>query len=238
MIQSKMIEPESGRTLGVLITEGGSMLPPGYVANPETFDFPIITERVEGAHMDRLWARDPSIEHALIVAAERLVERGAIALTSDCGLFSWHQSAVATAVNVPVVLSSLPLLPLLLRQTAASRKVGLLSVSLPSPYDEETLGLRSQTDRSRVVFGGCEGAYEQSVKTCSPAEVTLSEKMTGLEADVIAGATRLRASHPDIAAILLTCTAFPCVAPTLRKQIGLPVYGITDLCRLTMGALS
>ncbi|WP_246655278.1 hypothetical protein [Rhizobium laguerreae] len=233
MISNGMI----GRALGVLTTEGDSVLPRGYVANPETFDFPIITEKVEGAYMDRLWARDSSIEPALIVAAERLVKRGAVAVASDCGLFSWHQPTVAAAVGVPVILSSLLLLPLLLRQASRAAKIGLLSVSLPSPYDDAALGIENSADRSRVVFGGCEGAYEQSVKTRYPAEVTISEKMAGLEADVIAGATRLRASHPDIANILLTCTAFPCVAPALRKKIGLPVYGITDLCRLTMGAL-
>lgn len=70
MISNGMI----GRALGVLTTEGDSVLPRGYVANPETFDFPIITEKVEGAYLDRLWARDSSIEPALIVAAERLVK--------------------------------------------------------------------------------------------------------------------------------------------------------------------
>lgn len=90
--------------LGVLTTEGDSLLPRGYVANPETFDFPIMTEKVEGPHMDRLWARDPSIESAVIVAAERLVKRGAVALASDCGLFSWHQPAVAAAAEETLML--------------------------------------------------------------------------------------------------------------------------------------
>ncbi|MDK1389629.1 hypothetical protein QN224_30085 [Sinorhizobium sp. 8-89] len=226
------------RPLGVLTTEGGEMLPRGYVGNPETFDFPIITETVAGAYMDRLWARDPSIEPALITAALRLVARGAIALTSDCGLLTWHQARVAASVPVPVVLSSLPLLPLLLRQLPQMAKVGVLSVSLPSPYDDEALGINDPADRSRVVFGGCEGAYEQSVKTRFPLKETGSHRLASLEADVVGGAARLRAEHPEVAAILLTCAAFPCVAPALRQKADLPVYSITDLCRLTMASLS
>lgn len=42
-------------SLGVVRTERGLpwLLPPGYLLNPATFDFPVIEETVEGGWVDR-----------------------------------------------------------------------------------------------------------------------------------------------------------------------------------------
>lgn len=84
--------------------------------NPETFDFATISETVAGAWVENVVRGDPALEPAYVAAARRLVERGAVAITSTCGFSIRHQAAVAASVNVPVIMSSLLLLPALLRQ--------------------------------------------------------------------------------------------------------------------------
>ncbi|XSC42611.1 hypothetical protein ACF1BQ_030315 [Bradyrhizobium sp. RDT10] len=91
--------------------------------------------------MENVVRGDPSLEPAYIAAARRLVERGAIAIHSTCGFAVRYQRAVAAAVNVPVAMSSLLLLPALLRQLPPSAKIAVLT------YDLDAAGRRSARDR-------------------------------------------------------------------------------------------
>lgn len=210
------------------------MLPPGYLVNPATFDFPVIWETVEGAWVDRVFRGDPALEPALIAAAKRLVERGAIAISSSCGFFVRYQSAVAASVNVPVATSSLLLLPTLLRQVPSPAKVAVLLADSTS-LTEDMVGINNPEERARVVIGGVEGGTLVRNELRRPPSPT---ELSDIEADVVACVARLRDAYPDIAAILFECTVFPCVAPSIRRMIGLPLYDVTTLCRMTMGSVT
>lgn len=119
------------RALGIIGLEIG--LPPREfpppqpesVFNPATFDFPIIIETAAGALEERVIPGDASLEPAYIAAARRLVERGAVAITRDCGFSIWCQAALATSVKLPVAMSSLLLAPTLLRQLPAGAKLAV-----------------------------------------------------------------------------------------------------------------
>jgi hypothetical protein len=65
------------------------------MVNPATFEFPVISETVTGAWVENVVRGDPALEPAYIAAARRLVERGAIAISSNCGFSIRHQPAVA-----------------------------------------------------------------------------------------------------------------------------------------------
>ena len=61
-----------------------------------------------------------------VAAARRLESEGALAITTSCGFLVLFQRELQDAVSVPLVTSSLVLLPELL---AAERQVGLLTIS-------------------------------------------------------------------------------------------------------------
>lgn len=176
---------------------------------------------------------DPTLEPAAIAAARRLVERGAVAISSSCGFFIRHQPAVAAAVKVPVALSSLILLPALLRQLPPAAKIALLT------YDSiccnnDLLGV-SPSERARIVIAGVEGGefwHNALKRPPRPTELDVVEK------DVTASLARIRSAHPDIAAILLECARFPLVAPAIRRAAKLPVYDITHLCRMMLTSIT
>ncbi len=201
--------------------------------NPTTFNFPIISETVAGAWVENVVRGDPALEPAFIAAARRLVERGAVAISSTCGFSIRHQPAVAASVNVPVVMSSLLFLPTLLRQLPPRGKIAVLT------YDsmhcgEDLLGIDDTTERARIVIGGIEGStfWQDELKRPTPPI-----DVGAIEADVAACIARLRAEHPAIAAILFECAAFPMVAQAIRRIAKLPIYDITDLCRITMASV-
>ncbi|WP_247493987.1 hypothetical protein [Bradyrhizobium sp. 142] len=201
--------------------------------NPATFNFPVISEIVAGAWVENTVRGDPTLEPAAIAAARRLVERGAVAISSSCGFFIRHQPAVAAAVKVPVALSSLILLPALLRQLPPAAKIALLT------YDSiccnnDLLGV-SPSERARIVIAGVEGGefwHNALKRPPRPTELDVVEK------DVTASLARIRSAHPDIAAILLECARFPLVAPAIRRAAKLPVYDITHLCRMMLTSIT
>ncbi|MCK1554763.1 hypothetical protein IVB11_38450 [Bradyrhizobium sp. 177] len=230
---------QTRRALGVLCLDRG--LPPGEtpppipgsIRNPATFDFPVITETASGASVANVVQGDPTLEPAYVAAAQRLVERGAVAISSTCGFSVRYQSAVAKSVNVPVAMSSLLLLPTLLRQVPSQFKIAVLTYD-SSCLSDDLLGINDPVERERIVVGGIEGGkfwHDERKRPPAPFDVA------AIEADLTACAVRLRAAHQEIGAILLECGAFPFVAPAVRRVTGLPIYDITTICRLLLASV-
>ncbi|MFK4380878.1 hypothetical protein [Bradyrhizobium sp. USDA 223] len=137
-------------------------------------------------------------------------------------------------MDVPVVLSSLLLLPALLRQLPLTAKIAVLSYD-STHCGEDLLGVDDPMQRDRIVVGGIEGGkfwHDELKRPAPPVDVA------AIEADVTACVLRLRAAHPEIAAILLECAGFPMAAPAIRRMARLPVYDITDVCRITMASVA
>lgn len=229
------------RSLGVLHLERGQQRDaprpaplPDALLNPATFNFPVISETVAGAWVENVVRGDPWLEPAYVAAAQRLVQRGAIAISSTCGFSVRYQPAVATAVNVPVVMSSLLLLPALLRQLPASANLAVLTYDA-THLSEDLLGIDDPIDRARIVIGGIEGGkfwHDELKRPPPPVDVA------AIETDVAACVARLREARPHIAAVLFECAAFPLVARAIRRLAKLPVYDITDLCRLALASIA
>lgn len=228
-------------SLGILNLERGVPLgvtppapTPGGLMSPATYNYPVISETVEGAWADRVIRGDPELEPAYVAAARRLVERGAVAIGSNCGFSIRHQAAVAAAVKVPVAMSSLLLTPTLLRELPKSAKLAVVTAD-SNHCGEDMLGIEDTADLARVVIGGIEGGlFWQNEMKRPPPRTEIAE----IETDVVACVARLRAAHPEIATILFECTGFPLVAPAIRRLYGLPVYDVTTLCRLTLAAVA
>lgn len=232
---------QNPRSLGILNLERG--LPPGFtppsprpgsMLSPATFDFPIISETVAGAWAENVIRGDPALETAYTAAARRLVQRGAVAISSNCGFSIRHQAAVAASVNVPVAMSSLLLLPALLRQIPRAAKIAVVTAD-SRHCGEDLLGVESPTERARLVIGGIEGGtlwHNEMRRPPSPTEVA------DIERDVAACVARLCAKYPEVAVLLFECTAFPLVTPAIRGMTRLPIYDITTLCRMMLATVA
>lgn len=228
-------------SLGVLRTERGlppgavsAMRPPPHMLNPDTFNFPVIAEYIEGGWVDRVFRGEPELEHAYVAAARKLVGRGAVVITASCGFSIRYQAAVAAAVDVPVVLSSLLLLPTLLRLRPRPTKIAVLTADSKS-FSDDMLCVDDPKERARIIIGGIEGGTLWRNELLRPPPPT---DLAYIEADVVACVERVRSDHPDVAAFLLECTAFPLVAPTIRRMTGLPTFDINSLCRMTIGSIT
>ncbi|MGY3573103.1 hypothetical protein [Bradyrhizobium sp. USDA 4504] len=223
------------RSLGVLNLERG--LPPGSPSPKPRFgaflEFPLIAETVEGAWADRVIRGDSALEPAYIAAARRLVERGAVAITANCGFAIRHQQAVAASVRVPVALSSLLLLPGLLRQFPQSTKIAVVTADSTS-LEKSLLLVDDPSDLARIVIGGIEGGELWRNEMKRPPPFT---EDAAIERDVIDCVARMRKEDPEIAAFLFECSAFPMISASLRRSTKLPIYDLADLCRMTYASV-
>ncbi|OSI73199.1 hypothetical protein BSZ22_08010 [Bradyrhizobium canariense] len=129
--------------------------------------------------------------------------------------------------------SSLLLLPTLLHQLPKTATIAVLTAD-STHLSEDLLGV-DPADRSRVVIGGIEGGEMWHNEMKRPPPQT---DVDVIEREVAACVARLRNEHPTIAAILFECTAFPLVAPMMRRATKLPIYDITTLCRLTLSSIA
>jgi hypothetical protein len=226
----------SARPFGILNLERG--LPAGTPSpNPRyaaLLDFPVISETIEGGWAEPVIRGDASLTPAFVAAARRLVERGAVAIGANCGFSIRQQEDVAAAVKVPVALSSLLLLPMILRQVPRTTKVAVVTADSTN-LSEDLLGLDDPADRARIVIGGIEGGELLRNEMLRPPPITPIES---IQKDVEECVAHLRAKHPDISAMLFECTGFPMVAPALRRSTNLPIYDVADLCRITYASVS
>ncbi|MBY2918504.1 hypothetical protein HF206_31050 [Rhizobium leguminosarum] len=202
----------------------------GSLLNPETFGRPIIAEMVEGAFAEVVIRGEASLEGACISAARKLARRGARVIAADCGFLIRHQAAISAAVDVPVITSSLLLIPTLLRQIGPAKKLAVLTAD-SRHLGEDLLGLKNAHDRERIVIGGIEGGVYVRNALARPFVRTDVDQIEQEVADQI---DRLRRKHPEIGILLFECTGFPVVTKALRHKTGLPIYDITDLCKLTL----
>ena len=115
-----------GEAIGILLLDCFTPFIPGDVANATTYSFPVRFQKVEGLTTKRVLGKDPTAFEPLLAAAEELVGQGVRAITGDCGFLAIHQKRLATALEVPVFLSSLLQIPFIFSILGPEQKVGVI----------------------------------------------------------------------------------------------------------------
>ena len=187
------------------------------------------TRIVEGCTVDRLiYEADARVQAPMVAAARALVAQGARAITGNCGFMMRHQAAVRNAVDVPVLLSSLILAPMLLACLGDSKKLGIITASLPS-LTGDLLQEAGVLDPNRVVFGdlGDKPALKAAYLDCNAVP-----DIQMIEQETLEVSSELLAGNPDIALILLECTALPEFAAKIQETVQVPVMDIVSLVDL------
>jgi hypothetical protein len=131
---------------------------------------------------------------------------------------------LSRAMPVPVLMSSLLLLPLIAGLIGPDAKVGVIASS--------TKGLK---DGHLVLAGTAEIPVALATMDGRPYFRAAIGSQTGeldfekVEAEVVDVARGLVAENPDIRAILLECVDMPPYAHAIQEAVDLPVFDITTL---------
>lgn len=193
----------------------------GDIGNPATWDFPTLYEIVDGASPERVVTRGaPGLLRPFIDAARKLEQQGAQAIVSTCGFLTLQQAALAEAVSVPVVTSSLFQVPMVARTCGPDGRVGILTIepkSLTRAHlgaagvapDTPIGGTDPQSHFNRVILGNLP---ELDVEQARRDNVDAAKKL--VEAD------------SQIAAIVLECTNMAPYASDISAAVDRPVWSM------------
>lgn len=221
--------PQAGAGfVGVLMLDTRFPRLAGDIGHPGSFGGAVRHRVVRGAVPRRVVTsaqalRESGLGAAFIEAARELAAQGARAITTSCGFLVLLQDELQAAVPVPVVTSSLLLLPGLLAQ---ERQVGVLTI------DAERLGhdhlLAAGVPRERladVVMQGVasEGPFARAILGNEP-----SMDVEGAARDVVQAALALRARAPDLRTAVLECTNMPPHAKAAGDATGLRLPSLLE----------
>lgn len=205
----------------------------GDAGHPDSYHLPARILVVKGADSPDI-VRDappaPKMEERFLQAALQLEDEGAVLITSTCGFLIHCQDRIAAAVQVPVLLSALSLVPLAATMTGG-RSVGILTAS------------RANLGPAALSAAGCEATQvhvrglEHDSVFAATFLASRSNQRQQLDADHI-GRVVLRAgrelldSHPDVGSVVLECGNLPPYAGGLARALGRPVLSILDGARI------
>lgn len=214
--------------LGLLMLDTRFPRPPGDIGHPRTFGVPVQRRVIEGAVPQAVVGsgaalRASGLDQRFVDAARALEQEGARAVITSCGFLVLLQEDLQRAVQVPLISSSLVLLPALL---AREQRVGVLTISAERLGAEHLAGAGVPRERlADVVIQGVDPDSEFATRILGN-EPTMDLERAG--ADVVAAARALKARAPDLTTVVLECTNMPPWRAAIEKATGLSTRWLGD----------
>ena len=218
----------SGFPVGIVyIDEVNYPMVPGNVNNGFTYRFPVMLKPVPDLDPEMLFANDPSIGQKVIGLAQEMIERDGIrVLSSGCGFFGNYQKEVADALDIPVGLSPMIMVPWIQTLLKSSQKIGVLSANGEAIEHNENLfrqcGIQN-TDS--MIFKGLR--YEPHFSAIPQQRGFFDNN--GVRDDVVKKALEILEENENVGAILLECSDMPPYANAVQMATGLPVFDFITL---------
>lgn len=229
--------PFYGYRLGILMLDMKAPLLPGNVENAMSYDFPVrykILEDVPSNWFCDEQGPDESRCQVVVEAAKELEAEGCKAITAGCGFFSVYQKEVAEAVDIPVFLSPLLMVPMLSRMLGTDSRIGIVtadSSSLKGSY-LDSVGIDSSIKYAVKGLEDTKEFYNVHV-TCDKKSVNPK----AMEREVVEASVELVQENPDIKIIVFECSDIPPFAKAVTRETGLPVFDYITLARLVGQAI-
>jgi Asp/Glu/hydantoin racemase len=156
------------------------------------------------------------------------------AIIGDCGFLALYQEALQRAVGIPVITSSLLLVPIVSRMIPYAKRIGILTYRADTLREDHFRGAGWNSNDIRVAVAGVEDrAAWQLFRT---SERSFHAEDLGRE--LLDVCRELLRTHPDIGAFVLECAVMPVFAHKIQEETGLPVFDITSLANRVVGGLS
>ncbi|HZW67548.1 MAG TPA: aspartate/glutamate racemase family protein [Pseudogracilibacillus sp.] len=224
--------PFYGYRLGILMLDMKAPLLPGNVGNAMSYDFPVrykVLEDVPSSWFCDTQGPDKARCEVVIKAAKELEAEGCKAITAGCGFFSVYQKEVAEAVNIPVFLSPLIMVPMLSRMLGTSSRIGIVtadSSSLKGSY-LDSVGIDESIKTAVAGLEDTKEFYNVHV-TCDKKSVNPQ----AMEKEVVEASVKLVEENPDIKLLVFECSDIPPFARAASRATGLPVFDYITLARM------
>ncbi len=219
--------------LGVVMLDTQFPRPEGDIGHPTAFGVPTRRCVITGAWPEKIVQSGAGLRKGRVVTPilqliRRLEHDGAKAITTSCGFLVLLQKEMQAAVKVPVVTSSLLLLPGLMAQHG---RVGVLTISA-SKLGAEHLRAAG-VPRARLADVAVQGIDEKSEFAMAILGNRAAMNIEQAGADVLAAAVALKKREPDLKHLVLECTNMPPYRDAIETATGLKTWALTDDPTLT-----
>ncbi len=210
--------------VGVLMLDTAFKRYPRDIGCPDSLPFATLQRRVESAVVDAVVTRDelpPQLFEGFARAGNALIKHGASVITTSCGFLHSVQAELAASLSVPVVASSLLVLPTLQKLAGETQHAGVLT------FDERALDTRAICEQGgvyptpHIVGIAPDSHFADVIHERSPPDVSL------LEQDVETAAIRLAAQRP--AFVILECTNLAPWRAVVERVCKVPVVDLVDV---------
>ncbi|MET0312596.1 MAG: aspartate/glutamate racemase family protein [Burkholderiaceae bacterium] len=202
--------------------------PLGDIGHPDTWPVPVVRHVVRGVWPDKVVQSAAGLRAGRVVPAfvdimRKLERQGAKALTTSCGFLALLQKDLQASVKIPVVTSSLMLLPQVLREEPHA---GVLTISASKLGTEflRSAGVPKERLKDVIVQGVDPRGEFAAAILGNRAEMDVPK--AGQE--VIDAAVALKARAPHLKTLVLECTNMPPYAPFIEQATGLRVLSLKD----------
>ena len=192
--------------------------PLGDVGNPDSWPFPTIFERVHGAFAQPVVSGTYTGIESFIDAGQRLVERGACAVTTTCGFLVRHQQVLEVALAAPVRTSTLLSYRELQQKLGESRQVAILTID-KAALDSTVRAAAAIPDGALIFDLPVESHFRRAIldAACPLDPLTAEREWVDL-------AMALLCERPNIGHWLFECANMPPYAGAVAAATGLAVY--------------
>jgi len=210
--------------LGILILDTAFPRLRGDVGCAATFSFPVRIAAVAGASVDAVVHRaSDALLPAFVAAGRALADEGCVGVVTTCGFLARWQRALAEALPIPVLTSSLLQVPLVARTMPARRRVGIVTYSAAdlTPDVLEAAGVDPATPVAGVAP---DGYFARAIR-----DGARTLDLHRMAADTVGAARELAGEHRDLGAIVLECANMPPYRAAVQAAVRLPVFDAAQL---------
>lgn len=214
--------PETAKKIGVLMLNTTFPRIPGDIGNPASFNYPVIYQAIKSATPTAVVTQHSiksNIESDIKLAAHTLIEQDVSVITTSCGFLSPMQPTLAKLAPMPVITSSLTLLPLLAACHGGIDQLGILT------FDKNKLNIHHLGDYAATAIEGL--LASDSLKKTIAQNLPELNRATALT-EVLNACDRLTTASPTLKAVILECTNLSPYKQEIRHHTGLAVYDIVD----------
>lgn len=222
-----------GFPIGILMLKTRFPRIPGDMGNATTWGFPVLYKIIDPATPDKVVRKGgKDLRDAFIKGSKELEREGVRAITTNCGFLALFQREMASAVDIPVLTSSLLQVPLVSTLLKPSQKVGILTIHAGTLSREHLAA--TGVDKVPHVILGMENEKEFSRAILDDEmEIDLEKS----QKELLRIARHLKEDHPEVGAIVLECTNMPPYAAAIQREVNLPVFDIYTLVNMVYQAV-
>ena len=222
--------------LGILTLEGKMADVPGMMGSDATWKYPVRRHVVAGSTTPMSATDAARMAPLYVSAAQELARDGVRVITANCGLMALAQREVASAVPVPVVMSSLVAVPAIARMLAPRQPIGILTF-FEDAVGEENFAASGWSSEDHPVHVAGVGHSEAWAEFLATKELDRGLRCRLVD-DLRETVRTLLRSSPDVGALVSECTMLPAVLGDLRPELNLPVFDLPTVLDWTVSAVT